>query len=333
MTRTVIVTGGAGYVGSHCCKAFAKAGWNVVTLDNLSRGWRDAVRWGPLIECDIRDSAQVRAALERHRPDLVAHFAAFAYVGESVADPAIYYENNTVGTLALLESMRATGCHHFLFSSTCASYGVPEHLPIDETHPQVPINAYGWSKMIIERMLEDFGKAYGLSSTSLRYFNAAGCDPEGEIGERHEPETHAIPLAIESARCPDRPFTVLGTDFPTPDGSAIRDYIHVNDLAQAHLLAGEMLVGRGGTHVFNLGTGVGTSVFELVETIGRIVGSPPAVQYGPRREGDPPRLIASFAKAAQELGWRPTNSQIDFIVETALRWRDHRSAGQGPSLR
>jgi UDP-arabinose 4-epimerase len=322
MTKTVLVTGGAGYVGSHCCKAFAKAGWNVATLDNLSRGWRDAVRWGPLIECDIRNLVEVRGALEKYKPDLVAHCAALAYVGESVDDPAIYYENNTAGTLALLNAMRAAGCHRLLFSSTCASYGIPRSLPIDETHPQAPINPYGWSKMIIERMLEDFGKAYGIGSVSLRYFNAAGCDPEGEIGERHEPEPHAIPLAIEAARRTDRPFTILGTDFPTPDGSAIRDYIHVNDLARAHLLAGEMLLQRGGTHVFNLGTGVGTSVLELIETVKRVAKREPAVRHGPRRSGDPAKLVASFAKAERELGWRPQHSQIEFIIETALNWRD-----------
>lgn len=324
MTRTVLVTGGAGYVGSHCCKAFANAGWNVITLDNLSRGWRETVRWGPLIECDIRDSDRVRAALETYKPDLVAHFAAFAYVGESTTEPAIYYENNTAGTLALLGSMRAVGCHRILFSSTCASYGIPQHVPIDESHPQSPINPYGWTKMIIERMLEHYGSAYGMASVCLRYFNAAGCDPGGEIGECHEPETHAIPLVIEAARSPGRPFTVLGTDFPTPDGSAIRDYIHVSDLAQAHLLAGEMLMEQGGVHAFNLGTGIGTSVLELVETVGRIAGSAPAVHYGPRREGDPPVLIASYAKAERELGWQPQYSQIDFIIETALRWRDRR---------
>jgi UDP-arabinose 4-epimerase len=322
MTKTVLVTGGAGYVGSHSCKAFAKAGWKVVTLDNLSRGWRDAVRWGPLVECDIRDLAEVRRALEKYRPDLVAHFAAFAYVGESVDNPAIYYENNTAGTLALLNSMREAGCSRLLFSSTCASYGVPQHLPIDETHPQVPINAYGWSKMIIERLLEDYGRAYGMESVSLRYFNAAGSDPEGEVGERHEPETHAIPLVIEAARRTDRPFTILGTDFPTPDGSAIRDYIHVNDLARAHLRAGELLLDRGGTHVFNLGTGVGTSVLELIQAVKRVAKSEPVVCHGPRRPGDPAKLVASFAKAERELGWRPQHSQIDFIIETALDWRD-----------
>jgi UDP-arabinose 4-epimerase len=322
MTMTVLVTGGAGYVGSHCCKAFAKAGWNVVTLDNLSRGWRDAVRWGPLVKCDIRDSVEVRAALNKYKPELVAHFAAFAYVGESVTEPAIYYNNNTAGTLALLDSLRAAGCHHLLFSSTCATYGNPVQLPIDEEHPQAPINAYGWSKMIIERMLKDYGSAYGVASVSLRYFNAAGCDPEGDIGEHHEPETHAIPLAIEAARRADRPFTILGTDFSTPDGSAIRDYIHVSDLARAHVLAGEMLVARGGTHVFNLGTGVGTSVLELIQAVKRVANSDPAVINGPRRPGDPPKLVASFAKAERELGWSPRQSQIDFVIETALKWRD-----------
>jgi UDP-arabinose 4-epimerase len=322
MTKTVLITGGAGYVGSHCGKAFARAGWNVVTLDNLSRGNRDAVRWGPLIECDIRNSAEVCAALKKYGPELVVHFAAFAYVGESVADPAAYYGNNTAGTLALLDSMRTVGCHRLLFSSTCSSYGIPLRLPIDEAHPQTPINPYGWSKMIIERILEDYGRAYGLASASLRYFNAAGCDPEGEIGERHEPETHAIPLLIESARRAERPFTIFGTDFPTPDGSAIRDYVHVNDLAQAHLLAGEMLVARGGTHVFNLGTGVGTSVLELIEAVKRVAKNDPVVRHGLRRQGDPPVLVASFAKAELELGWRPRHSQIDFIIETALNWRD-----------
>jgi UDP-arabinose 4-epimerase len=322
MKRTVLVTGGAGYVGSHCCKAFAGAGWNVVVVDNLSRGWREAVRWGPLIEIDIRDRSQLCAVLQVHKPDLVAHFAAFAYVGESVLDPALYYENNSAGTLALLAAMRASGCDRLLFSSTCASYGIPQYLPIDEAHEQRPINPYGWSKMIVERMLEDYGRAYGLSSVALRYFNAAGCDPEGEIGECHVPETHAIPLAIEAALQPQNPFTVFGTDFATPDGTAIRDYIHVNDLARAHLLAAEMLMQRPGTHVFNLGTGIGTSVLEILDAVKRAAGREAAATFGPRREGDPPRLVASFVKAERELGWRPEQSEIDFIIETALKWRE-----------
>jgi UDP-arabinose 4-epimerase len=277
-----------------------------------------------LIECDIRNEERVRSTLNIYKPDLVAHFAALAYVGESVADPARYYVNNTAGTLALLEAMRATGCRHLLFSSTCASYGIPHTLPIDETHPQAPINPYGWSKMFIERMLEDYGRAYGIASVSLRYFNSAGCDPDGEIGEHHEPETHAVPLAIEAARNRGRPFTVFGTDFPTPDGSAIRDYVHVNDLARAHLLAGGMLLDRAGTHVFNLGTGVGTSVLELIEAVKRAAGDEPVIRRGPRRAGDPPVLVASYAKAERELGWTPQHSQIDFIIETALNWRDRR---------
>jgi len=318
--KTVLITGGAGYVGSHCAKAFAAAGWKTVVLDNLSRGWRDAVRWGPLVEADIADEVAVRTALEQYRPDVVAHFAAYAYVGESVSDPALYYRNNTAGTLGLLEAMRAAGSPALLFSSTCASYGVPEYVPIDEAHPQNPINPYGWSKMVIERMLEDYGRAYGLDSVSLRYFNAAGCDPDGELGERHEPETHAIPLAIEAALDHAKPFTVLGTDFPTPDGSAIRDYIHVSDLAAAHVLAGEMLVNKGGSHIYNLGTGVGTSVLELIAAVTRAHGAPPAVRYGPRRAGDPACLVASYTKAAAELGWRPERSDMDSIIRTALDW-------------
>ena len=328
--KTVLVTGGAGYVGSHCAKAFAEAGWRVVTLDNLSRGWREAVRWGPLVECDIADSARVQAAMEQHRPDLVAHFAAYAYVGESVTDPGLYYLNNSAATLALLDAMRAAKIGAMLFSSTCASYGAPAYLPIDEAHPQNPINPYGWSKFIIERMLADYGRAYGLSSVSLRYFNAAGCDPGGEIGERHEPETHAIPLAIEAARRPEQPFTVLGTDFDTRDGSAIRDYVHVNDLAQAHVMAGEMLIARKGSHIFNLGTGVGTSVLELVDAVGRAAGGPVALRHGPRRPGDPACLVASYEKAERELGWRPRCSDIDFIVRTALAWRDKMAADPAP---
>jgi UDP-arabinose 4-epimerase len=319
--KRIFVTGGAGYVGSHCCKAFAEAGWEVVVYDNLSRGWREAVRWGPLIEGDILDEARLSAALAAHKPDVVAHFAAFAYVGESVQEPSIYYRNNSAGTLSLMEAMRANGVGRLIFSSTCASYGIPLRLPIDETHPQSPINPYGWSKFIIERMLEDYGRAYDFSSVSLRYFNAAGCDPDGEIGERHEPETHAVPLAIEAALRPDSRFTVLGTDFDTRDGSAIRDYIHVCDLARAHVLAGEKLLRESGVHIYNLGTGVGTSVLELVDAVRRAAPSEPKVDMGPRRAGDPPALVASFEKARNELGWEPRQSGIDHIVETALRWQ------------
>jgi len=324
--KTVLVTGGAGYVGSHCCKAFAGAGWKVVVVDNLSRGWADAVRWGPLVKADISDREAVEAVLEEHSPDLVAHFAAYAYVGESVEQPHIYYGNNTAGTLALLEAMRAKGVTRLLFSSTCASYGHPVKLPIDETHPQHPINPYGWSKFIVERMLEDYSTAFGFSATILRYFNAAGCDPEGEIGERHEPETHAIPLIMEAALSGNDVFRVFGSDFDTRDGSAVRDYIHVSDLADAHVLAADRLLHGKGVEVFNLGTGVGTSVLELAEAVNRATGGQLRVELAPRRPGDPATLVASADRARQVLGWQPKRSSIDCIVQTALNWQRNRAS-------
>jgi UDP-arabinose 4-epimerase len=318
--KTVFVTGGAGYVGSHSCKAFDKAGWKVVTYDNLSRGWRDAVKWGPLVEGDISDENAVAAALAAFRPDLVAHFAAYTYVAESIERPGMYYRNNTLGTLALLEAMQDVGPRNIIFSSTCATYGIPTRLPVDESHPQSPINPYGWSKMIAERMLEDFGNAYGFNTVALRYFNAAGGDPDGEIGERLGPEPRAIPRAIAVALNDEEIFTVNGTDFNTREGSAVRDYVHVTDLARAHVLAGEMLVRQGGTHAFNLGTGVGTTVLEIVEVVRRASGSRLRVRIGPARLGDPPVLVAAADKAKQELGWVPELS-IDRIVETAVAWQ------------
>ncbi|TIO10749.1 UDP-glucose 4-epimerase GalE [Mesorhizobium sp.] len=318
--KTVLVTGGAGYIGSHCCKAFAESGWSVIAYDNLSRGWRDAVKWGPLVEGDVCDAAAVAAALHQHRPDVVAHFAAYAYVGESVERPELYYRNNSFGTLVLLEEMLKIGIDKLILSSTCASYGVPIRSPIDETHPQSPINPYGWSKFIVERMVDNLSDAHGLNAVVLRYFNAAGCDPDGEIGERHEPETHVIPLAIEAAVGSGRVFTINGTDFDTRDGTAVRDYVHVTDLARAHVLAGEKLLRDPGVHVYNLGTGTGTTVNELVDAVSRASGTRLPVAYGPRRAGDPPALVAAAGKAARELGWMPEQSGIDQIVETALAW-------------
>ncbi|TPK72336.1 UDP-glucose 4-epimerase GalE [Mesorhizobium sp. B2-3-14] len=318
--KTVLVTGGAGYIGSHCCKAFAESGWAVVAFDNLSRGWRDAVKWGPLIEGDISDAAAVGAALDQYRPDAVAHFAAYAYVGESVERPELYYRNNSFGTLVLLEEMLKAGLDKLIFSSTCATYGIPTRSPIDETHRQSPINPYGWSKFIIERMVEDISLARGLNAVVLRYFNAAGCDPDGEIGEKHEPETHVIPLAIEATVRPGRTFVINGADFDTRDGTAVRDYVHVVDLARAHVLAGEKLLRNKGVHVYNLGTGAGTTVAELVDAVRRTSGIPLPVAYGPRRPGDPPALVAAAGKAERELGWVPEQSGIDRIVETALAW-------------
>jgi UDP-arabinose 4-epimerase len=318
--KTVLVTGGAGYIGSHCCKAFAESGWSVITYDNLSRGWRDAVKWGPLVEADICDAAAVAAALHQHRPDVVAHFAAYAYIGESVERPELYYRNNSFGTLVLLEEMLKIGVDKLILSSTCASYGIPIRSPIDETHPQSPINPYGWSKFIVERMVDNLSDAHRLNAVVLRYYNAAGCDPDGEVGERHEPETHVIPLAIEAAVGSGRIFTINGTDFDTRDGTAVRDYVHVTDLARAHVLAGEKLLRDRGVHVYNLGTGNGTTVNELVDAVRRASGTRLPVAYGPRRAGDPPALVAAAGKAARELGWRPEQSGIDRIVETALAW-------------
>lgn len=318
-----MVTGGAGYVGSHCCKAFARAGWNVVVVDNLSRGWRDAVKWGPLVTADISDGHAIREALLRYRPDLVAHFAALAYVGESVQSPHLYYHNNTAGSLSLIEAMLAVGCERLLFSSTCATFGHPQQNTIDETHSQRPITPYGWSKMMVERILRDMSAANRFASTTLRYFNAAGCDPDGEIGEKHIPETHAIPLAIAAA-FNDQPFIIHGDDFDTEDGTAVRDYVHVTDLAHAHVLAAERLMHRSGADAFNLGTGYGVSVRQLVAAVshamGHYNGRSLAYKVGPRRAGDPARLVAASAKAEQELGWKLEDSDLDLVIRTAISW-------------
>lgn len=325
--KTVMVTGGAGYVGSHCCKAFSKAGWRVVTLDNLSRGWANLVKWGPLVQADISDEAAVTTAMMSYKPDLVAHFAAYAYVGESVSTPDIYYQNNSAGTLSLLGSMRRAAVDKILFSSTCATYGHPVRLPIDETHPQLPVNPYGWSKLIVERMLEDFSRAYGISATSLRYFNAAGADPDGETGEQHDPETHAIPLAIRAALSRDGEFVVYGTELDTRDGSCVRDYIHVSDLADAHVLAGERLLAQVGADIFNLGTGSGTTVLEIAAAVNAALGGKLRVRCGPPRIGDPAVLVASAQKAREQLGWHPKRSNIQEIIQTALAWQQQLASG------
>lgn len=317
---TIFVTGGAGYVGSHCCKTFQKAGWTVVTYDNLSRGHREFVRYGDLIEGDLLDQPALAAALDRVKPDVVAHFAALSYVGESVEKPELYYRNNTTGTLNLVEAMRGAGVDKLLFSSTCATYGVPERTPIDESHPQSPINPYGWSKLFVERILQDFSAANDFTYVALRYFNAAGADADGEIGERHEPETHAIPLAIRGALSSDYTFTIFGDDFDTRDGTCVRDYIHVTDLAAAHKLAIDYMLNGGKSEIFNLGTGVGTTVAEIVGAVEKVAGKSFPRRVGPRRPGDPPALFASNAKAREVLGWEPVHSDIDNIIRTAWRW-------------
>lgn len=318
--KTVFVTGGAGYVGSHCCKAFAQAGWNVVVYDNLSRGWRDFVKWGPLIEGDILDREKLFASLEEVKPDAVAHFAALAYVGESIDQPDLYYRNNVTGSVNLLDAMRSIEADRMVFSSTCATYGDPQYLPIDEAHPQKPINPYGRSKLMVERILQDYSVAHGVKSVTLRYFNAAGAAPDGEIGERHDPETHLIPLALRGAGDPDFSLNILGGDYETRDGSAIRDYIHVMDLADAHLSALAYLMENGQTTQINLGTGTGTSVFEIRDSVKRVTKREVRSRIAPRRPGDPAELVSLPEKAETILGWRPVRSGVDQLIRDAWDW-------------
>ncbi len=321
---TVLVTGGAGYVGSHACKTLARAGYTPVTYDSLVHGHDWAVKWGPLEIGDMLDSARLEEVITRYRPEAVMHFAAFANVADSVGDPAKYYRNNVVGTLSLLDAMRAHGVDRMVFSSSCAVYGVPESVPISEAAALNPINPYGASKAMIERILADYGLAHGLSSVALRYFNAAGADPEGEIGEAHDPETHLIPLVLDAA-AGDRPdITVFGDDYDTADGTCIRDYIHVGDLAEAHVLALKEIEGRDGQIVFNLGTGEGVSILEVIETARRVTGREITVQQGARRPGDPDILLADATRARSDLGWRPRHLDIADVIETAWRWRMRR---------
>ncbi len=320
---TVLVTGGAGYVGSHCCKAFSQAGWDVVVFDNLSRGWREFVKWGELLEGDLGDQDCLRGVIGSIKPDAVAHFAALAYVGESVEDPDLYYRNNVGGTLNLLQAMAHEGVDQLLFSSTCAVYGEPLQTPMDETHPKQPISPYGWSKFLCEQMMADFGTAHGLRSVALRYFNAAGADPEGEIGERHEPEPHLIPLAIEAALSGRSGFTVFGDDYDTRDGTTVRDYVHVTDLADAHTRAIAYLSDGGASNAFNLGTGTGITVAEIVAAVEHNAGRKLATTIGPRRPGDPAALVAASQKAEAVLGWKPLRSDIELLIGDALEW--HRS--------
>ncbi|HZU89794.1 MAG TPA: UDP-glucose 4-epimerase GalE [Stellaceae bacterium] len=319
MSRSVLVTGGAGYVGSHTAKALSRAGYRPVVFDNLSRGHRAAVRWGPLVEGDIADRARLVATIEQYRIGAVMHFAAFAYVGESVADPALYYRNNLMGSLALFDAMRETGRDQIVFSSTCATYGIPDAVPIPESARQSPVNPYGETKLAIERALHWY-RALGLRSVSLRYFNAAGADRDGEIGERHEPETHLIPLVLEAALGRRSHIDIYGTDYPTPDGTAIRDYIHVEDLAAAHVAALDHLAAGGDTLALNLGTGSGYSVREVIAAAERVSGRRVPYRLAPRRAGDPPVLVADARRAAQRLGWQARISDLDTIIGTALAW-------------
>jgi UDP-glucose-4-epimerase GalE len=321
---TVLVTGGAGYVGSHACKALAAAGHTPIVYDNLSRGHREFARWGPLEVGDLGDAAKLDAVFGRHRIDAVMHFAAFAYVGESVEQPALYYRNNVGGTLELLEAMRRAGVKRLVFSSTCATYGVPGRMPITEDLPQQPINPYGATKLMIERVLQDYDAAYRLRSVSLRYFNAAGCDPDGEVGEDHDPETHLIPRVLMAADGTLPQVDVFGTDYPTPDGTCLRDYIHVADLADGHVRALEYLQLGGASTAINLGTGRAFSVREVIAAAERVTGRRIPVREGPRRAGDPPVLVADATRAREVLGFAPRFTEIEPIVATAWRWHERR---------
>lgn len=321
---TILVTGGAGYVGSHACKALARAGFTPVTYDDLSTGHRDLVRWGPFEEGDVADAARLGEVMRRHRPVAVMHFAARSLVGESVRDPAGTYRANTAGTLTLLETMRRHDVECLVFSSTCATYGLPEVVPIKEDAPQHPINPYGWSKLMVERLMADFGAAYGLQWAALRYFNAAGADPDGETGEDHDPETHLIPRALLVAAGRVDHLDLFGTDWPTPDGTCIRDYVHVSDLARWHVDAlAHLLAGRGSL-ALNLGTGRGFSVREVIDSVERVTGRRLAVRHAARRAGDPPVLVADPSRARVVLGADPRFTDLDVIVGTAWRFLSER---------
>lgn len=323
--KTILVTGGAGYIGSHVCKALSAAGFTPVTVDDLSHGHPWAVKWGPLEQGDIADGAFLDAVFKRHAPAAVMHFAAFIAVGESVADPQKYYANNVGGTLSLLSAMRRAACGRIVFSSTAAVYGEPEAVPIAEDHPLRPVNPYGHSKLMIEQMLADFGVAYGTRSIALRYFNAAGADPDGELGEAHDPETHLVPLAVLATQGKRDPLKIFGDDYDTPDGTAIRDYIHVTDLADAHVLAlHRLLDGKAATEAYNLGTGSGNSVREVLDAVARVAGRPVPHETAPRRAGDAARLVASSDLAQSTLDWRPNLTSIDTIVQTAWNWHASR---------
>jgi UDP-glucose-4-epimerase GalE len=322
----ILVTGGAGYIGSHAFRLFRASGHDVWAYDNLCMGHRAAVPADRLIVGDLGEPARLDQALLEHRIEAVVHFAAFAFVGESVREPGRYYVNNVVNTINLLEAVRRHGVGRFVFSSTCAVYGTPARVPITEDLPLQPINPYGNTKLAMERALCDYGEAHGLGVALLRYFNAAGASPDGAIGEDHDPETHLIPLVIQAAMGQRPAIEVFGTDYPTPDGTCIRDYIHVDDLASAHLLALEAL-GPGKRIICNLGTGRGHSVREVIRAVEEVTGRKVAVRETARRPGDPPELVANAERAGRELGWRPRFTDLRQIVETAWGW--HRAHPKG----
>jgi len=316
----ILIAGGAGYIGSHVNKELARRGFKTAVFDNLVYGHREFAKWGTFFEGDLANPGQLRTVFREHPVEAVMHFSAYAYVGESVEDPGKYYRNNVANTLNLLEVMREFRVRHFIFSSTCATYGNPVRIPIDENHPQAPINPYGHTKLMVERILRDCDHAYGLRYASLRYFNAAGADPEAEVGEWHDPETHLIPLVLDAASGQRENVRIFGTDYDTPDGTCIRDYIHVNDLADAHIRALEYLRNGGGSDVFNLGNGNGFSVKEVIEEARTVTGKDIPVVEADRRPGDPPVLIGSSEKIRKTLGWEPQYAALTDIIGTAWAW-------------
>ncbi len=320
MGKNILVTGGAGYIGSHACKALMKAGYTPIAYDSLVYGHRDAVRWGPLVEGDLADRRLLADTLARFEVAAVLHFAAFAYVGESMAKPQLYFQNNVVNTLTLLDVMLAAQLRHIVFSSSCTIYGTPARLPITEDMPQLPVSPYGESKLICERAIRWYGEAYGMTYAALRYFNAAGADPDGEIGEEHEPETHLVPLVLATALGRRTVLDVYGTDYETPDGTAVRDYIHVQDLAEAHVAALNRLLAGGTSLALNLGTGIGHSVREVIAAAERVTGRRIARREIQRRPGDPPVLVADVGRAREALGWRARMSDLDSILGSAWTW-------------
>ena len=320
--KNILVVGGAGYIGSHTVKLLHKNGFKVIVFDNLSMGFEILAKYGELIVGDLANINDIDKVFKTYKIDVVFHFAAFAYVGESVTDPAKYYQNNVINTINLLDVMLEFDVKKFIFSSTCATYGNPIEIPITETHPQAPINPYGQSKLMVEKILSDYSHAYDLKYVALRYFNAAGADAEGEIGEDHDPETHLIPLVLDVALGKREQINVFGSDYETKDGTAVRDYIHVTDLADAHILALEYLKNGEPSTVFNLGNGLGYSVQEVIDVAKKVTGKEIKTVYSPRREGDPAILIGGAEKAIKILGWKPRFAKLEQIIETAWKWHN-----------
>lgn len=321
--KTVLVTGGAGYIGSHACKALKQAGFVPVTYDNLCTGWRDAVKFGPLEQGDLLDRARLDEVFAKHQPIAVMHFAALSLVGEAMAEPGKYWRNNVNGSLTLIEAAVAAGCLDFVFSSTCATYGEHDNVVLDENTPQQPLNAYGASKRAIEDILRDFEAAHGLRHVIFRYFNVAGGDPEAEVGEFHRPETHLIPVMLDAIEGKRAALTIHGTDYDTPDGTCIRDYVHVCDLVDAHVLGLKWLKDGKGSRVFNLGTGTGFSVREVIAHSRAVTNRDVPYTEGPRRAGDAVKLVSGSSRATSELGWDPARSNLEHMIRDAWRWHQN----------